>query len=121
LGTGLQEGEIKLALQNGGYIRNVLVISKRVGESREYLAYFRPSWRRELLPLRTWQDKADRLYRDLNRLLVLIRDDFAFQGVVPLYVAGDPDLARYKALAQEGRLSATVQPDLFIGDDHTKP
>ena len=101
MGIGLQEGEIKQAIQRGGQLRDVLVVSRRDGKQKEYLAYFRPSWRRELLPLRTWQDKGDRLYRDLNRLLVLIREDFAFQGMVPLYVAGDPELLRYKALASE--------------------
>lgn len=105
MGSGLQEGEIKQAIQRGGHLRDVLVVSRRDGKHQEYLAYFRPSWRRELLPLRTWHDKRDRRYRDLNRLLVLIREDFAFQGMVPLYEAGDPDLLRYRALAQEAASS----------------
>ena len=101
MSTGLQEGEIKQAIEEGGYIRNVLVVSKIVGKHTEHLAYIRPSWRRDFLPLRTWQDRGDRTYRDLDRLLTLIRVDFGYSGVVPLYVAGDSDLARYKTAGQE--------------------
>lgn len=111
MGSGLQEGEIRQAIEDGGHIRNVLVVSRRVGDSVEYLAYLRPSWKRDLLPLRTWGDKADRTYRDLDRLLMLIRQDFRYEGVVPVYVGGDPELARYKALAQgTGSLAGAAPP-----------
>lgn len=110
MSTGLQEGEIKQAIEEGGHIRNVLIVSKLVGKHTEYLAYIRPSWRRHFLPLRTWQDRADRTYRDLNRLLTLIRVDFGYAGVVPLYVAGDSDLARYKAAGQESAASSGEPP-----------
>lgn len=102
LAKGLQEGEIKQAVQEGGHLRNVLVVSKCVGKYVEHLAYIRPSWRRDFLPLRTWQDKGDRTYRDLDRLLTLIRVDFGYRGVVPIYIVGDPELARYKSAAHEG-------------------
>ena len=97
--TGLQEGEIRQALQEGGRIRNVLVVTTGIGRAVEHLAYLRASWRRDFLPLRTWNDRTDRTYRDLDRLLTLIRVDFGFGGCVPVYLAGDPELARYKALA----------------------
>jgi len=103
LSTGLQEGEIKQAIQEGGHVRNVFVVSKCVGKHTEHLAYIRPSWRRDFLPLKTWQDKGDRTYRDLDRLLILIRVDFKYRGVVPVYIVGDPELARYKSAAQEGK------------------
>lgn len=103
MSTGLQEGEIKQAIQEGGHVRNVFVVSKCVGKHTEHLAYIRPSWRRDFLPLKTWQDKGDRTYRDLDRLLILIRVDFKYRGVVPVYIVGDPELARYKSAAQEGK------------------
>jgi hypothetical protein len=68
------------------------------GDTAEHLAYVRPSWRREFLPLRTWGDKEDRTYKDLDRLLTLLRDDFGYSGFIGLYMAGDPDLARYRVL-----------------------
>lgn len=112
---GLQEGEIKQGIAEGGHIRNVLVVSKCVGRHVEHLAYVLPSWRRELLPLRTWQDKADRTYRDLDRLLTLIRVDFRFRGCIPVYITGDPELARYKALAREFPAAGPVPPDCGTG------
>ena len=115
MATGLQEGEIKQALAEGGCIRNVLIVSKCVGREVEHLAYLRPSWRRDFLPLRTWQDRGDRTYRDLDRLLTLIRVDFRFRGCVPVYIAGDPELARYKALAQEVPATGPVPPDCGTG------
>lgn len=45
-------------------------------------------------------DKEDRTYRDLDRLLVLLRDDFGYRGFIGLYMDGDPDLARYGALSE---------------------
>ena len=101
---GLVEGEIKQGLAEGGRLRNVLVVCS-VGDpaEREHLAYIRPSWRREFLPLRTWGDKADRTYKDVDRLLALLRDDFGYKGVIPFYVADDPDLPKYRALAASAR------------------
>lgn len=99
MARGLQEGEIRQELQSGGHLRNVLIITKTFKDGPEHLAYVRPSWRREFLPLRTWGDKEDRTYRDLDRLLALLRDDFGYNGFIALYMDGDPDLARYSALS----------------------
>ncbi len=105
MAKGLQEGEIKQELQSGGHLRNVLIITKTIGGAAEHLAYVRPSWRREFLPLRTWADKEDRTYKDLDRLLVLLRDDFGYRGFIGLYMDGDPDLVRYRALSETGEQS----------------
>ncbi|SCX35843.1 hypothetical protein [Agrobacterium rosae] len=99
MATGLQEREIRQCLQDGGHLRNVLIVTKTIKDGTEHLAYVRPSWRREFLPLRTWGDREDRTYRDLDRLLMLLRDDFGYQGFIGLYLDGDADLARYRALS----------------------
>jgi len=99
LTRGIQEGEIRQELKAGGHLRNVLIISKGASE---HLVYIRPSWRREFLPLRTWGDKDDRTYKDLDRLLALIRKDFGYYGFIALYMDGDPNLARYRALSDNG-------------------
>ena len=96
---GLQEREIRQELSSGGHLRNILIITKPIGDAAEHLAYVRPSWRPEFLPLRTWGGKEDRTYKDLDRLLVLLRDDFGYRGFIGLYLEGDPDLARYRAVA----------------------
>ena len=97
---GLQEGEIRRELRSGGHLRNVLIITKTIEGAAEHLAYVRPSWRRDFLPLRTWGDKEDRTYKDLDRLLALLRDDFGYRDFIGLYMDGDPDLARYRALSE---------------------
>ena len=48
------------------------------------------------------------MYPNINRRLVLIRDDLAFDGVVPVYMVGDPELARYKAHAKKDRMAASA-------------
>ena len=100
LASGLQEGEIRQELQGGGILRNVLIITRRNGGTAEHLVYVRPSWRREFLPLRTWGDNEDRTYKDLDRLLVLLREDFGYRGFIGLYLEDDTDLARYRALSE---------------------
>lgn len=84
MGIGLQEGEIKQGVSDGGHVRNVLVVSKCVGKHVEHLAYILPSWKRDFLPLRTWGDKSNRTYRDLDRLLMLIRADLRYLGAIPI-------------------------------------
>jgi hypothetical protein len=114
---GVSEGEIRQGLAEGGRLRNVLVICNVGTTGKEHLAYIRPSWRRDLLPLRTWGDKENRTYRDADRLLALLRDDFGYQGVIPFYLADDPDLARYRALAAS---VAKNNPALLTPETGTK-
>ena len=108
MSKGLVEGQIKQCIAEGGRIRNVLVVSSSAEPDAEHLAYIRPSWKRGFLPLRTWGDKDNRTYRDLDRLLVLIRQDFGYRGVIPLYVAGDGDLPRYRAIASNAPTSTAL-------------
>ena len=81
-------------------MRKVLVVSKDMAGGVEHLAYLWTSWRRGFRPLRTWDDKYDRTYRDLDRLLTLVRIDFRYRGPIALYMEGDRELARYRALVE---------------------
>lgn len=101
--VGLQEGDIKAALADGGRILNVIIICRSDAEGCEHIPYFHTSWGRGFRALRTWADKGDRTYRDLNRLLALVRSDFEYKGYIVLYLAGDAELARYKGLADVDR------------------
>jgi hypothetical protein len=109
LASGLLEGEIKQELQSGGHLRNVIIITKTIEGAAEHVPYLRPSWRREFLPLRTWGDKEDRTYKDLDRLLGLLRDDFGYRGFIGLYMDGDPDLARYRALSESAEANEKTE------------
>jgi hypothetical protein len=115
LAKGLSEGEIRQKLSEGGRLRNVFVVCKP-GGPLEHLAFIRPSWRRDFLPLRTWGDKANRYYRDVDRLLQLIREDFGYQGVIPFYVSDDPELPRYRVLvAALGSAEGSTQLEIVDG------
>lgn len=97
----LQEGDIRTGLATGGYIRNAFVVEREIESGCEYVIYLRPSWRRVFLPLRTWQDKGDRKWRDLDRAMHLLRKDFGYRGAIPIYLQGDPELAKYRALGTQ--------------------
>lgn len=96
--TSLQEREIRAGLQAGGSIRGVFFVARRDKYGFEFLAYIKPSWHRIYLPLRTFGDKADRMYRDAGRLLLLVSEDFGFVGSIYIYKARAPELARFKGL-----------------------
>ena len=97
----LQEGDIRTGLATGGYIRNAFVVEREIESGCEYVIYLRPSWRRVFLPLRTWQDKGDRKWRDLDRAMHLLRKEFGYRGAIPIYLQGDPELAKYRALGTQ--------------------
>ena len=97
--AGLQEIEIKSGLAAGGRIRNVFITAETVDGRALYRLYLRSSWSRHFLPLRSWADRSDRTYRELDRLITLVRDDFGFQDYIILYRADDPKLSRYRTVS----------------------
>lgn len=97
--VGLEDGDIKAGLAAGGRIRNVFVTSEVDGGLPLYRVYLRSSWSRHFLPLRTWADRSDRTYRDLDRAVRHVRENCSYEGYIVLYSATDPRLARYRALA----------------------
>ena len=100
--VGLQEGEIKTGLAAGGRIRNVFITAETDAGGPLYRVYIRSSWSRHFLPLRSWADRSDRVYRDLDRAILRIRD-FGYRGYIIFYEADDPRLARYRALVDRER------------------
>ena len=100
MAIGVQEGDIRQHLAQGGYLRSVFVVSKTAAGNVVHVAYIWASWRRGFLPLRTWNDRSERTYRDFDRLLTLVRDDFGYRGPIALYLEGDRELARYRALVE---------------------
>jgi hypothetical protein len=94
----LQEGDIQAGLKSGGHVHGSFIVERRATDGPVYVVYLRTSWKRGFHALRTYRDRSDRVYRDLGRLLRLIRDEFQFQGPVTIFVAGDPELQRFRAL-----------------------
>jgi hypothetical protein len=104
LAAGLREGDIQARLREGGRIQGIFVIERSAPDGPKYVAYFRTTWKRGFHALQTYRGKSDRIYRDLDRLLRLVRDEFRYTGSVTLFVAGDPDLQRFRALLPQDRV-----------------
>jgi hypothetical protein len=95
---GFQEGDIVAGLANGGRILGIFVVERSLPGGPGYIVYLRSSWRRGFHGLRTYRHRSDRIYRDLDRLVRLIRDEFGYRGPITLFVAGAPELRRFRAL-----------------------
>lgn len=98
-----QEADIKAGVRKGQKVLGVFLITREDDKGPLYVTYLRTSWTRGFLPLRTFRDKADRVYRDLDKLLCLLREDFAYPGEVSIFLAGDDALRRFRALLPTDR------------------
>lgn len=112
--TSLQERDIRNGLQEGGTIRGVFLVARPQVEGYEFMPYIRPSWNKRYLPLRLYEDRGDKSYRNAGRFLQLLRQDFGFKGSVLIHEARAPELARFKGLrpcdAPPGGASASDSP-----------
>lgn len=59
------------------------------GRQPKYAVFLLPSWRRGYCILHVHWPARPRLYRDLDRLLVLIRFDYGYTGTIALKRASD--------------------------------
>lgn len=107
----LQEKDIRTALAAGGSIRGCFLVARSSKPDYEFVSYLRPSWYKSYLPLRTWLGRSDRVYKDVGRLLQLVREDYGFTGPICIYAAGSAELARFKGvLPQDAPPPGTVAP-----------
>lgn len=93
-----QEADLKGGIQAGGNVLGVFIICRTDERGRGFIPYIRTSWGRGFRPMRTYRDRSDRVFRSLDKLVGLIRDDFRYQGEISLFVAGDDGLRRYRTL-----------------------
>lgn len=93
-----QEADIKAGIRAGGSVEGVFVIARNDERGLGYIAYIRAGWARGFRPLRTFRDRSDRVFRSLDKLVNLLRDEFHYSGEISLFVAGDENLRRFRAL-----------------------
>ena len=103
-----QEADIKTGSRAGGSVVGVFIIARRDERGQGFVAYIRADWARGFRPLRTFRDRSDRVFRSLDNLVSLIRDEFRYSGEISLFVAADEGLRRFRAL-----LPADQPPLLF--------
>jgi len=99
--TILREREIRAALRMGGTIRGAFLVARKDSPGYEFLPYIHPSWSKLYLPLRTYDNKADKTYRDVGRFIQVLREIFCFAGPVCIHDAKAPELSRFKGLRPE--------------------
>jgi len=96
--TSYETADIKAGLARGGRILGIFIVSRRTAEGVGHVAYFRTDFARGFLPLKAFRGKSERVYKSVDSLLGLIRDDFGYTGEISLFLAGDEALRRFKAL-----------------------
>jgi hypothetical protein len=102
--------DIKHSLAEGGKILGIFIVSRRTADGVGHVAYFRTDFGRGFLPFRSFRGKSDRVYKSVDSLLGLIRDDFGYMGEISIFLAGDKALRRFKTLLPAER-SALAQED----------
>jgi hypothetical protein len=98
-----QEADLKAGIRAGGFIVGVFIVARKDGRRQGFVAYIRAGWTRGFLPLRTFRDRSDRVFRSLDKLVSLLRDEFRYAGEITLFAAGDEGLRRFRALLPADR------------------
>lgn len=99
--VGLQESDIRLGLHRGGFIRNILVVSRpnRVKHATEYIVWLHPSWLRGFYPFCTHRGRSMRSYRDPRMFFKHCRDDWGYHGGITLRLHDDPKMLAFQSAA----------------------
>ncbi len=83
-----------------------------------WVLYVRPSWSRGYRPLQTFAYEKDRVFKDLNRLIALVRNDFKYHAEISLFAAGDEALRRYTTLLPADREALAPGEDETFANGH---
>lgn len=111
-----QEADIKGGVQKGGSVLGVLIICRNDERGSGFIPYIRANWARGFRPLRTYRDRSDRVFRSLDKLVALIREEFRYSGEISLFVTGDAGLRRYRTLLPTDRSALPT-----ASDEHAVP
>lgn len=95
--VGLQESDVRMGLQRGGYIRSILVVTRptRNKQSIEHVVWVHPSWQKGYYPFCTHRGRSMRSYRDLDLLFTHCRDDWGYRGAITVRLHDDPKVAAF--------------------------
>jgi hypothetical protein len=93
-----EAADIKASLARGGKILGIFIVSRRTADGVGHVAYFRTDFARGFLPFKSFRGKSERVYKSVDSLLGLIRDDFAYMGEISLFLVGDEALRRFRTL-----------------------
>jgi hypothetical protein len=107
-----ESADIKAGLAEGGRILGIFIVSRQTAVGVGHVAYFRTDFGRGFLPFKSFRGKSERIYKSVDSLLGLIRDDFGYTGEISIFLAGDKALRRFKTLlpAERGALAQEDGP-----------
>jgi hypothetical protein len=81
--------EITERLKHGGYIRGAVLEAQDDSKQPKYAVFLLTNWRKGYCVLHVHWPARPRLFRDLDRLLVLLRCEYSFTGTIALKRASD--------------------------------
>jgi hypothetical protein len=86
----ISHAEIVQGIADGGYIRGVMVEAQEP-ENRppRYAVYILTTWRTGYRVFHIAYPARPRLFKDLDRLMEMLRFEFRFRGVVGVRLAGE--------------------------------
>ncbi len=100
----ITNAEIVRGLTEGGYIRGVTVEAQDASSrSPQYAVYILTTWRAGYSIFHIAFPRRPRLFRDLDRLVELLRFEFQFQGAISLRLVGDSVGQRVGRLREQPR------------------
>jgi hypothetical protein len=81
--------EITERLKDGGHIRGAVLEAQDDSKQPKYAVFLLTNWRKGYCVLHVHWPARPRLFRDLERLLVLLRFEYRFTGTIALKRASD--------------------------------
>lgn len=111
MGKRIQECEVRQGLLQGGFLLGAVAVCRPDGSGTEHLIWVRTSWQPGFHLLYTFKERGVRGYRDLDRLVALLRNDWGYRGPITLRLHDDPGLG----------LAEGVSPSLVRADGGRRP
>lgn len=85
----ISHAEITERLKDGGQVRGAVFEAQDDSRQPKYAVFLLTNWRKGYCVLHVAWPARPRLFRDLDRLLGLVRFDYAFTGTIALKRASD--------------------------------
>ena len=85
----ITHAEVTEKLKEGGYLRAAVLEAQDDSKQPKYAVFLLANWRKGYCVLHVHWPARPRLYRDLDRLLVLIRFEYRYTGTIALKRASD--------------------------------
>ncbi len=85
----ITNAELTEKLEQGGSIRGAVLEAQDDSKQPKYAVFLLPSWRKVYCVLHIAWPARPRLFRDIDRLLVLVRFDYCYTDPIVLKRVGD--------------------------------